>query len=89
MLLRWHRALVRRNWTYGRGRKPGRPALSKRTVRLILKPAEENPRWGHQRLRGELAKLGITVSATTVANVLRHSAWGQHLVATARRGRRS
>ena len=70
-LLRWHRELVRRKWTYGRGPKPGRPALSKGTVRLILRLAKENPRWGYQRLRGELAKLGITVSATTVASILK------------------
>jgi transposase len=75
-LLRWHRELVRRKWTCGRGPKPGRPALSKGTVRLILRLAKENPRWGHQRLRGELLKLGVTVSATTVANVLRRSGLG-------------
>lgn len=75
-LLRWHRELVRRRWTYRRGPNPGRPALQERTVRLILRLAKENPRRGYQRLRGELLKLGITVSATTVANILRHSGLG-------------
>jgi len=70
-LLRWHRELVRRKWTYRQGRKPGKPALQEGTVRLILRLAKENPRWGYQRLRGELAKLGITVSATTVASILK------------------
>ena len=75
-LLRWHGELVRRKWTYRRGPRPGRPALHEGTVRLTLRLAKENPRWGYQRLRGELAKLGITVFATTVANILRHSGLG-------------
>jgi len=75
-LLRCHRELVRRRWTYRRGPNPGRPALQERTVRLILRLAKENPRRGYQRLRGEFLKLGITVSATTVANILRHSGLG-------------
>ena len=75
-LLRWHRELVRRKWTFRRGPKPGRPALQEGTVRLICRLATENPRWGYQRLRGELAKLGITLSATTVASILRHRGLG-------------
>src|SRR5664280_118360 len=75
-LLRWHRELVRRKWTYRRGPRPGRPALAKGTVQLIIRLAKENPRWGYQRLRGELLKLGITVSASTVASTLRHSGLG-------------
>jgi hypothetical protein len=42
-ILRWHRALVRRRWTYPR-RKPGRPALSQETVELIVRLARDNPR---------------------------------------------
>src|SRR5918995_4600220 len=44
-LLRWHRELVRRKWTYRR-RGPGRPALDQETVELITRLARENPRWG-------------------------------------------
>jgi hypothetical protein len=36
----------------------------------------ENPRWGYLRIKGELLKLGITVSATTIANVLRRRGLG-------------
>ena len=39
---------------------------------LILQVARENARWGYLRIEGELLKLGITASATTIANVLRH-----------------
>jgi transposase InsO family protein len=68
-ILRWHRALVRRRWTYPH-RKPGRPALPQETVELILRLARENPRWGYLRIVGELKKLGVAVSKTSVASVL-------------------
>ena len=69
-ILGWHRALVRRRWTYPHG-KPGRPALPKETVELIVRLSKENPRWGYLRIVGELKKLGITVSKGSVANLLR------------------
>src|SRR6266511_2562480 len=59
MLLRWHRGLVRRKWTYGRTGRPGRPPIGRDVVGLILRMARENPRWGCVRISGELAKLGI------------------------------
>src|SRR5271165_3085280 len=68
-LLRWHRAMVTRKWT--QPRSPGRPPLPASTVELIVRLAQENPRWGYQRLQGELRKLGITVSATSIRAVLR------------------
>jgi putative transposase len=69
-ILRWHRTLVRRRWTYPH-RRPGRPALADETVELIVRLAKENPRWGYLRIVGELRKLGVTVSKGSVANVLR------------------
>jgi hypothetical protein len=44
-LLRWHRDLVRRRWTYSH-RRPGRPALTAGTVSVVLRLARENPTWG-------------------------------------------
>jgi putative transposase len=71
-LLGWHRALVRRRWAaFGRRRGPGRPPLPKPVVELVVRLARENPRWGYQRIRGELLKLGHAVSATAVRSVLR------------------
>lgn len=69
-ILRWHRALVRRRWTYPH-RRAGRPALPNETVELIVRLARENPRWGYLRIVGELKKLGVTVSKGSVATVLR------------------
>jgi putative transposase len=65
----WHRALVLKRWTYPH-RRPGRPTLAKETVELICRLAKENPRWGYLRIVGELRKLGVTVSKTSVATVL-------------------
>ncbi len=43
---------------------------------LILRMGRENPRWGCMRIRGELAKLGIRVSATAIRTLLRRSRVG-------------
>ena len=69
-VLDWHRHLVRRHWTYPH-RHPGRPRLAEDTVDLICRLAMENPRWGYLRIVGELKKLGVAVSKTSVATVLR------------------
>lgn len=68
-LLRWHRRLVARRWTYPH-KRPGRPAVDQEVRQLILRLARENSHWGYVRIVGELRKLGITVSATLVRNVL-------------------
>jgi putative transposase len=69
-LLRRHRRIVRRRWTFAAGR-PGRPALDRDLVALIVRLARENQCWGHRRIVGELAKLGVSVSETSVRNVLK------------------
>ena len=69
-LLRWHRELVRRKWTYKRSGHPGRPPIEPEVRDLIVCLGRENPRWGYQRIRGELIKLGIEVSATTIRTIL-------------------
>src|SRR5665648_275200 len=69
-IMRWHRRLVARKWTRPH-RRPGRPALDPRVKRLILRLARENSRWGYMRIKGELQGLGIRVSATAIAMLLR------------------
>jgi putative transposase len=92
-LLGWHRQLVRRRWTYA-GRRAGRPEVSEEIRELVLRLARENPRWGYQRIVGELAGVGVRVSATTVAKILRQDgvsptgaraqlSWGEFLRAHA------
>jgi putative transposase len=68
-LLRWHRQLIARRWTYSH-RTPGRPPLARSLRELMRRLADENPHWGYKRIVGELKGLGIRVSATSVRDVL-------------------
>ena len=76
ILLRWHRELVRRKWTFRRMSTGGRPPISEEVRELILRMGRENPRWGCLRIRGELATLGIRVSATRIRTLLRANGLG-------------
>ena len=69
-LMRWHRDLVARSWTYPR-RRSAYNALDDEVVELVLRLARENPRRGYLRIVGECRKLGVAVSATSVRNLLR------------------
>jgi transposase InsO family protein len=74
-LVRWHRELIRRRWTYPA--TPGRPAgLDPEVVELVLRLARDNARWGYLRIVGECRKLGVTVSATSVRTILRRHPLG-------------
>jgi hypothetical protein len=74
-LLRWHRDLVRRRWTYSH-RQPGRPALPAGKVSLVLRLARENPTWGYRRVHGELATMGVRLAPSSVWAILRRSIGG-------------
>src|SRR3712207_281291 len=60
-VLRWHRELVRRKWTFARRRPAGRPPIPAELEALIVRLAGENPGRGYSRLHGEFTKLGFTV----------------------------
>jgi transposase InsO family protein len=74
-LLRWHRELVRKKWSYRR-RSAGRPPLDPDVRALVLRLARENRGWGCLRIQGELRKLGIRCGATTIRTILRRSGLG-------------
>jgi putative transposase len=70
-LLRWHRRLVANHWTYSH--RPGRPSTTVEIRRTILRLTRENPTWGYRRVHGELARLGITIAASTVWTILKNA----------------
>src|SRR5438874_11385594 len=71
-VLKWHRELVRRKWTYARSVKPrGNAPLDAELEALIVQLARENPRFGYKKLVGELLKLGYRVGPSTVREVLK------------------
>jgi len=81
-LLRWHREIVQRKWTYGTTPKRGRPATPAATVALIVRFARENRAWGDGKIQGELRKMGHRVSRATSKRVLHR----RRLVPAPRRG---
>jgi putative transposase len=69
-LLAWHRKLATNRYDTSGRRKPGRPPTVPRIARLVVRLATENPLWGHRRIHGELAKLGVTIAPSTVWEIL-------------------
>jgi putative transposase len=70
MVLRWHRDLVRRKWTFPQRQAVGRPRITADLEALIVRLAKENPRWGYSKIQGELLKLGYRIGRTTIRDVL-------------------
>jgi putative transposase len=70
-LLAWHCKLAGRKYDTSKRRKPGRSPTVPGIARLVVRLARENPLWGHRRIHGELAKLGVTVAPSTVWEILR------------------
>ena len=72
-ILAWHRRLVARKAKASSADALGRPSTTETITALILRLAQANPRWGYRRIVGALKKLGLDVSRSTVANVLREN----------------
>jgi len=69
-LLKWHRELVRRKWTYRRKGKPGRPRIDAELEALVLRLKRDNLNWGYGKLQGELQKLGYRIGNRTIGDIL-------------------
>ena len=69
-ILRWHRQLIARKWTYPK-RRPGRPSVLPEIRRLVVRMATENPSWGYTRIQGALKNLGHRVARSTIATILK------------------
>ena len=79
-VLKWHRGLVKRKWTFEHKVKQGRPCIEAALQRLIIQLAKDNPSLGYEKLQGELLKLGYELSISTVRNILKR----HHIVPASR-----
>src|SRR5262249_23889132 len=70
-ILRWYRTLVAKKYDGSHGRRPGRPRTKADLAALVVRLAEENPRWGYTRIRGGLKGLGHDVARNTIQAILR------------------
>ncbi|WP_405598366.1 helix-turn-helix domain-containing protein [Streptomyces sp. NBC_00081] len=68
-ILRWHRRLVTKEWTYPN--RTGRPPIDQAIAALIEQLALETPSWGYQRIQRELHKLSHRVGASTMRRILK------------------
>ena len=68
-VLRWHRRVVTKKWTYPN--RPGRSPVDPAIAALIERMARDNETWGYQRIQGELLKLGHRVGASTIRRILK------------------
>jgi hypothetical protein len=78
-LLRWHRQLIARKWTYAR--KSGRRGVLLEIRQLVVRMATENPTWGYTRIPGALKNVGHGVGRSTIRRILSFAklGWAGHL----------
>jgi putative transposase len=65
-VIRWHRQSFRVFWKWKSRSEAGRPKIPQAQIDLIKQMASDNPLWGAPRIHGEMLKLGIDISESTV-----------------------
>ena len=70
-LLRWHRDLVARKWTFPARRRPGRPRTQGDIEQLVVRMATENPNWEYTRILSALSNLSIHFGRGTIQRILK------------------
>jgi putative transposase len=70
-LLRWHRELVARKWTFVERRRPGRPRTGEELVGLVVRMASEKPSWGYTRIQGAMRNLDHKLGRGTIRRILK------------------
>jgi len=68
-LLRWHRQLIARKWTYLTGSGLRRVLVEIR--QLVVRMATDNPTWGYTRIQGALENVGHRVGRTTIRRIMK------------------
>jgi hypothetical protein len=74
-ILRWHRQLIARKWTYAK-RRGGRPGVLAEIRRLVVRMAEENPTWGYTRIVGALKNVPPAPERPTSWQTFLRAHWG-------------
>ena len=69
-ILKWYKDITKKFWTFKNKNKKGRPAIPPDTKQLIIQMKKDNPKWGYKRIHGELKKLNISVSKTSISTIL-------------------
>jgi putative transposase len=71
-LLRWHRRLIARKWTFQMHR-PRRRHVLVDIDRLVVRMATDNPTWGYTRIQGALKNVGHRVGTRWASQLLRYA----------------
>jgi putative transposase len=69
-ILRWHRQLIVRKWTYAHTHAD-RHGVRAEIRRLVVRMAIDNPTWGYTRIQGALTNVGHRVGRATIARILK------------------
>ena len=71
-LLRCYKRLIAQKFDGRKQRRPlGRPRVPEEVEQLVVRMAEENPRWSYRRIQGALGNVGYHIHKITVRHIRR------------------